>query len=99
MQVSNGTTGKTTLNGELKAMERSPAESWGRLVYIVLLAGVVLLGLATRRFPGFFPNWIAEYTGDTLWALALFIFLRIVFPGARILPLGRRTPCFFRGRV
>lgn len=45
----------------------TPARS--RLVLrVVAILATVLLGLATRKAPGLFPGFIAEYGGDTLYA-------------------------------
>ncbi len=40
--------------------------------YAVLLIATVLLGLATRRYPTAFPDVIAAYGGDVLWAAMVF---------------------------
>lgn len=40
--------------------------------YLGLLVGTVLLGLATRQFPFVFPEFIARYGGDALWAAMVY---------------------------
>jgi hypothetical protein len=45
-----------------------------------LLATVIVLGLGSRRFGSVLPGFIASYAGDTLWALALFLFLGLLLP-------------------
>ncbi|MFN3189824.1 MAG: DUF2809 domain-containing protein [Aureliella sp.] len=62
-----------------------------RVAYCVALLCVVCLGLATRRYPEAFPAWFAQYAGDTLWSLALFLFLGTLFSRAGALPLA--TAC------
>lgn len=50
-----------------------------RKVYLFLLIVVVLLGLASRKLSEFLPEWLANYSGDTLWALMIFLMLGIFF--------------------
>jgi hypothetical protein len=56
------------------------------LGHIGLLALTILLGLGSRRYGFALPGFVAAYAGDTLWALALFLFLGLVLPQA---PTGR----------
>lgn len=37
-------------------------------LYATLLGATILLGLATRALPAVFPELIARYGGDTMWA-------------------------------
>jgi hypothetical protein len=41
------------------------------------IAGVVLviLGLGSRRFSNLQPKFLAEYSGDTIWAAMVFVFI------------------------
>lgn len=48
--------------------------------YLLLLVLVIPLGLATRRFPLYFPAFMAEYGGDTLWALTAFLLTAALLP-------------------
>jgi Protein of unknown function (DUF2809) len=48
------------------------------LVSIALLAIVCMLGLGSRHFASNLPAVVATYAGDTLWALALFLFLGLI---------------------
>ncbi|MGL4343662.1 MAG: DUF2809 domain-containing protein [Cellulosilyticaceae bacterium] len=43
-----------------------------RSVYLLLTVVVMLLGLLSRRVEGL-PLWIETYSGDTLWALMVFL--------------------------
>jgi hypothetical protein len=43
-----------------------------RVVYGFVTAGVIGFGLASRRWPGFFPAVVGKYPGDALWALMVF---------------------------
>ena len=52
-----------------------------RVVYAALVAGVVGCGLASRsRYADFLPEFVATYSGDTLWALMVFLLVGFVFP-------------------
>jgi hypothetical protein len=42
--------------------------------------GVIVVGLASRRFPGLFPAVLGKYPGDALWALMVFFVLGVVLP-------------------
>ena len=59
-----------------------------RLVYASLLAATILLGLATRRFPELFPQVIATYGGDTLWAMMVVWLFAIARPNAKTMTLA-----------
>jgi hypothetical protein len=56
--------------------------SRSRPLYGVFLCVVIIAGLATRRSPQLFPAFVAEYAGDTLWALTVFLLLGFLFPRA-----------------
>lgn len=51
---------------------------------MALLAVVIVLGLASRRYADALPLLIARYAGDTLWATAAYIALSVAWPGARV---------------
>ena len=55
---------------------------------LVLLSVTIVLGLASRILRGSLPFLIAEYAGDTLWATAVFVMLRLVRPAASSLALA-----------
>ena len=45
---------------------------------------VILAGLLSRsRLAAHLPSFLSTYAGDTLWALALYVALCLVFPGMR----------------
>ena len=56
-----------------------------RLLYLAAAAIVIALGLASRRFRGELPTFIGTYSGDTLWALMMYLFVSTVVPGRTIL--------------
>ena len=43
----------------------------------------IVLGLGSRRYASALPAFVSTYAGDTLWALALFLFLGLILPGCR----------------
>ncbi|MFO1065879.1 MAG: DUF2809 domain-containing protein [Pirellulales bacterium] len=43
------------------------------------------LGLASRKFRELLPSFLAEFSGDTLWALMLFLLISAVFASRSIL--------------
>ncbi len=45
---------------------------------------VIALGLASRKVPGMFPAVLANYPGDALWAVALFLCIALVRPRMRM---------------
>jgi hypothetical protein len=47
--------------------------------YFFLVITVMILGLSTRRFSIYFPNWINLYLGDALWALMIFFLFGLLF--------------------
>jgi len=56
-----------------------------RLWYALAVAGVIALGLASRRF-GIFPEMLGKYPGDVLWTLMVYLGWGFVFPKW---PVGR----------
>lgn len=59
-----------------------------RFVYLACVASVVALGLGSRRFGAYLPAFVAQYTGDTLWALMVFLGLGVIAPTT---PTSRRA--------
>jgi hypothetical protein len=47
--------------------------------YFFLVITVMILGLSTRRFSIYFPNWLNLYLGDALWALMIFFIFGLLF--------------------
>ena len=62
-------------------------KSIGAKRYNYLLCAIVVLvpGLASRRFRSLLPSFLAEYAGDTLWALMLFLLVSTLLAGRPIL--------------
>jgi hypothetical protein len=55
-----------------------------RILFLLLTLATIVLGLATRRFPGVFPAFVAEYAGDVLWAAMVYLLMAAAWPGAPI---------------
>ena len=51
-----------------------------RLIYLSTVIATIALGLLSRRFSHYLPEFINSYLGDALWALMIFQFVAIVFP-------------------
>lgn len=52
-----------------------------RFVYIIVATAVVIAGLASRIYSQQLPAFLAEYAGDTLWALMLFLLVSTLLAG------------------
>ena len=52
-----------------------------RLLYLALIAIVIALGLASRKYRPELPEIIGEFAGDTLWALMVFLGIGFLLPG------------------
>ncbi|MFN7893672.1 MAG: DUF2809 domain-containing protein [Pirellula sp.] len=56
-----------------------------RFVYLLAAIVIVIAGLASRRYQGQLPAFLAEFAGDTLWALMLFLLVGTLLPGRQVL--------------
>ncbi len=54
--------------------------SRSRILYVAAAIVVIVLGLSSRKYSAQLPTFIAEYAGDTLWALTAFLGVTILFP-------------------
>ncbi len=54
---------------------------------LTLIIGVVIVGLPTRLVPESMPGFMVQYGGDVLWALLIYLVLRLILPSA----LGRKV--------
>jgi len=54
-----------------------------RLVYGLACAACIAVGLASRRYPEWLPDFVARFAGDTLWASTLSLGLGLVWTSAR----------------
>lgn len=53
-----------------------------RPLYLALASATVVLGLASRRFGGALPGFVAAYAGDVLWASLVYLLIAVIRPGA-----------------
>jgi hypothetical protein len=51
------------------------------LTGVVSIALTCILGLGSRQYAAELPRFVGLYAGDALWALALFLVLRLILPG------------------
>ncbi len=51
-----------------------------RMTYSMAAAGVMLLGLASRRYAHVLPLLLRKSAGDALWALMVFVLGGLLFP-------------------
>ena len=51
-----------------------------RLIYLTLIPIVIVTAFATRSGAAWIPGFVAEYGGDTLWALMVFMVVRVIAP-------------------
>jgi len=75
----------------LVLMESHRDTSAKSLAYLLCAAVVVVLGLASRHYGSHLPPFLAEYAGDTLWALLVFLGVSVLRPNARLLVRGTIT--------
>lgn len=51
-----------------------------RVIYFIISIAVMVMGLLSRRFMFIFPNSIAPFVGDALWAMMIYFGFRFLFP-------------------
>lgn len=51
-----------------------------RLVYLGFAATIIAIGLASRRYRTSLPPFLADYSGDTLWALMVYLLVSVFLP-------------------
>jgi hypothetical protein len=51
-----------------------------RALYALLVVVVICAGLASRKYPHFFPAQLGKYPGDALWAMMMFFILGALKP-------------------
>ena len=55
-----------------------------RWIYLAVTLSIIVLGLASRKYGDILPGFIAEYSGDTLWAAMVYFGLHFLFPSVPI---------------
>jgi hypothetical protein len=56
-------------------MNRKP----NRLFYLLMIFIVICLGLLSRKIANYIPDIIDLFLGDSLWALMVYLFIRMLF--------------------
>lgn len=51
-----------------------------RLLQLALIVVVSILGIGSRRYGDHLPGFVADYAGDTLWAVAAFLAIGLAMP-------------------
>ena len=51
-----------------------------RPLYLLLASLVVVAGLSSRRYSVALPPFLADYAGDTLWAVMVFVMIGLLGP-------------------
>ena len=54
--------------------------SRNRVIYLLLIASTVLIGLLSRKLGYYLPEYLNTYLGDALWALMVFLIFGFIFP-------------------
>ena len=57
---------------------------FARGAYFLIAVVVLVTGLASRRFRSHLPHFLAEYAGDTLWALMVYLVVSLLLAGRPI---------------
>ncbi|QSQ21862.1 DUF2809 domain-containing protein [Pyxidicoccus parkwayensis] len=73
---------------------QAPSPLRVRVTALVLALLVLVLGLASRSKSIPWPTFFAEYAGDTLWALLVFLLLRFVAPTRPVLHVAAAALAF-----
>lgn len=55
-----------------------------RWIYLAITFVIILTGLASRKYGDVLPEFVAAYSGDTLWAAMVYFGLRFLFPSASV---------------
>lgn len=55
-----------------------------RWIYLFVTIILVLTGIISRKAGDFLPEFIAQYSGDTLWAAMVYVGLRFLFSSTSI---------------
>lgn len=55
-----------------------------RTLYLLLAAATIVAGLASRRFGGVLPGFVAAYAGDVLWAAMVYLLVAAAWRRASV---------------
>jgi hypothetical protein len=51
-----------------------------RFILALYIVGIIALGLASRKYPFFFPTFMGKYPGDALWSVMVYYVWAWFFP-------------------
>lgn len=54
------------------------------MISLMIIFFSVLIGIGSRKFGTYLPEFISAYAGDTMWALAFFALFHLLFPDLRL---------------
>ncbi|WP_371025153.1 DUF2809 domain-containing protein [Paraclostridium ghonii] len=56
-----------------------------RLIYLIITAVVMIMGLLSRKYMYIFPKSIAPFVGDMMWAMMVYFGFRFLNPKLKII--------------
>ena len=59
-----------------------------RLILVLCCLGIIALGLASRKYPEYFPAVLGKYLGDGLWTAMVYFIWAWFFPSQSFLRIG-----------
>lgn len=59
-----------------------------RLYIFLYLLLVIVIGLASRKYSGLFPEIFDKYPGDALWAVAVYLGWKILWPNTGLIKIA-----------
>lgn len=65
-----------------------------RVLYFSLIIFTIIVGLSTRKFSAELPTFVAEYSGDTLWAIMVLLILAFIFKNCTTMRIVLMTLLF-----
>lgn len=51
-----------------------------RVYYALAVVSLIILGISSRKLSGYLPTFVAEHSGDMLWAAMVYFGFRCLFP-------------------
>lgn len=65
-----------------------------RWLYLALTVVVIILGLGSRKYGNYLPDFLREYSGDALWALMVYLGFCFLFRRNSIKKIGLMSLVF-----
>jgi hypothetical protein len=69
----------TTFDKSTPSKRSKKERGYNRLIYLLMIFVVICLGLLSRRMSAFIPNIIDLFLGDSLWALMVYLCIKMLF--------------------